>query len=119
MAQQSTVKQWLDYGHMTQKELAKKMGVSQSFISYYANKTGIKYRYATAEKFANAFDVSYDEFLQGPPGQGESNAESGFEVTGNEDEKTLRLRIIDIVMSTDAEDLKLYYNLLNRLIQGE
>lgn len=119
MSQENLIKQWLDFKHMTQKELANKMGVSQSFISYYVNKKNIKYRYTTAEKFANAFEISTQDFLKGPNMQtiGESTLVSDEMSADLKNNDNLRLRIINIIMSSSTEDLSFFHDLLTRCIR--
>ena len=116
MPQVSLIKQWLDYKHMTQKELAQKMDVSQSFISYYVNKKNIKYRYKTAEKFSEAFDIDYQEFMKGPNIPSKESEGSSLLSDEVESEENMRLRIINIVMSSGNDDLKFYYDFLTRCI---
>ena len=116
MPKGSLIKNWLDHKHFSQKELAQKMGVSQSFVSYYVNKENIKYRYKTAVKFSEAFDLDYHEFMKGPPNTFDTDKEKELALSDNR-EDNMRLRIINIVMSSKNEDLKFYFDFLTRCIK--
>ena len=117
MQKRTLIKRWLDHKHLNQKELAKKMGVSPSFVSYYVNKEKIKYRHITAERFAKAFDLEYNEFMMGPV---DHAPERTVDETITADMKNnMQLRIINIIMSSNDDDLKFYHNFLTRLIKPE
>jgi transcriptional regulator with XRE-family HTH domain len=114
MKEVNLLKKWLDFKHMNQKELAEKMGVTPSFISYYINKDDISYRKTTVKKFAEIFEVDPDTFLKGPriyiEGMdiGSTNQEQVLS-----DENQIRIRLINFIMKLNDSELRHLHNLLN------
>ncbi len=113
MKEVNLLKRWLDFRHMSQKELAEKMGVTQSFISYYVNKDDISYRKVTIRKFADAFGVDVDIFLKGPRVFIETEP---IEMDGTDltDENQIRIRLVNLIMALSDAELRHIHDLLSR-----
>lgn len=112
MKEVNLLKKWLDFKHMNQKELAERMGVTPSFISYYINKDDISYRKATVRKFAEVFEVEPDVFLKGPRIYIEGMDIAAGDDQTLSDENKIRIKLINFIMKLNDSELRHLNNLL-------